>query len=154
MHNPTISTLTIPPADLVMSSNVTVDDPSHTRNSSTTSQASVGYSSQNSQPGHSRQSSSGGESSHGRNLSQGSSDTGFFGSMEKEKRRKKLDEGRIDAEKVINELMEGVDLKQGAQEEAETSGLQLFVGPDGSVSFDKRASKKNYEQVVIDASRR
>ena len=44
------------------------DDPSHTRNSSTTSQASAGYSSQNSQPGgqHSRQSSSGGESSHGR----------------------------------------------------------------------------------------
>lgn len=95
--------------------------------------------------------------------------------MEKEKRRKKLDEGRIDAEKVINELMEGVDLKQGAQEEAESkprksklcffkltqpflkiaaSGLQLFVGPDGSVSFDKRASKKNYEQVVIDGSRR
>lgn len=55
-----------------------------------------------------------------RNLSQGSSDTGFFGSMEKEKRRKKLDEGRIDAEKVINELMEGVDLQQGAQGEAES----------------------------------
>jgi hypothetical protein len=73
--------------------------------------------------------------------------------MEKEKRRKKLDEGRIDAEMVINELMEGVDLKQGVQEEAETSGLQLFVGPDGSVSFDKRASRKNYEQVVIDGRR-
>lgn len=40
--------------------------------------------------------------------------------MEKEKRRKKLDEGRIDAEKVINELMEGVDLQQGAQGEAES----------------------------------
>ena len=53
-------------------------------------------------------------------MSQGSSDTGFFGSMEKEKRRKKLDEGRIDAEKVINELMEGVDLQQGAQGEAES----------------------------------
>jgi len=156
LPNPPINTLTIPAADLVITSTeaASVEDPSHTRNSSTTSQASVGYSSQNSQPGHSRQSSSGGESSHGRNLSQGSSDTGFFGSMEKEKRRKKLDEGRIDAEKVINELMEGVDLKQGAQGEAETSGLQLFVGPDGSVSFDKRASKKNYEQVVIDASRR
>ena len=55
-----------------------------------------------------------------RNLSQGSSDTGFFGSMEKEKRRKqKLDEGRIDAEKVINELMEGVDLDKVVQEDAE-----------------------------------
>ena len=51
--------------DLVINSEAT-EDPSHTRNSSTTSQASVGYSSQNSQPGHSRQSSSGGESSHGR----------------------------------------------------------------------------------------
>ena len=53
-------------------------------------------------------------------MSQGSSDTGFFGSMEKEKRRKqKLDEGRIDAEKVINELMEGVDLDKATQEDAE-----------------------------------
>lgn len=65
-----------------------------------------------------------------RNLSQGSSDTGFFGSMEKEKRRKKLDEGRIDAEMVINELMEGVDLKQGVQEEAE-SKLKLYNGRIG-----------------------
>lgn len=40
--------------------------------------------------------------------------------MEKEKRRKqKLDEGRIDAEKVINELMEGVDLDKVVQEDAE-----------------------------------
>ena len=40
--------------------------------------------------------------------------------MEKEKRRKqKLDEGRIDAEKVINELMEGVDLDKATQEDAE-----------------------------------
>ena len=58
-------------SDLVIPANEADEDPSHTRNSSTTSQASVGYSSQNSgtgnsQPGHSRQSSSGGESSHGR----------------------------------------------------------------------------------------
>lgn len=65
LPNPAINTLTIPAADLVIASDVT-EDQSHTRNSSTTSQASVGYSSQNSQPGHSRQSSSGGESSHGR----------------------------------------------------------------------------------------
>lgn len=61
-----------------------------------------------------------------RNLSQGSSDTGFFGgSLEKEKRRKqqKLDEGRIDAELVINELMEGVDLDKAAHEEAESNVL-------------------------------
>ena len=50
--------------------------------------------------------------------------------MEKEKRRKKLDEGRIDAEKVINELMEGVDLKQGVQEEAES---KLFSWNDRAI---------------------
>ena len=56
-----------------------------------------------------------------RNLSQGSPDTGFFGSMEKEKRRKKLDDGRVAPEDVINELMEGVDLKQDANhDEAES----------------------------------
>ena len=54
-----------------------------------------------------------------RNLSQSSSDTGFFGSMEKEKRRKKLD-GRVDAETIINELMEGVDLDKAAHEDAES----------------------------------
>lgn len=158
LPDPNRTNLAIPPvggANLVNASGVALEDQSHTRNSSTTSQASVGYSSQNSQPGHSRQSSSGEDSSHGRNLSQGSSDTGFFGTMEKKEKNKRLHEGRPDAEKVINELMEGVDLKQSVQDsEAETSGLQLYVGPDGSVSFDKRASRKNYEQVVIDGSRR
>ena len=58
---------------------------------------------------------------HCRNLSQGSPDTGFYGSMEKEKRRKKLDDGRIAPEDVINELMEGVDLKQDVNhDEAES----------------------------------
>ena len=68
-----ISSLSIPTADLVVGGEIGAaavaaagEDPSHTRNSSTTSQASAGYSSQNSQPAHSRQSSSGGESSHGR----------------------------------------------------------------------------------------
>ena len=39
--------------------------------------------------------------------------------MEKEKRRKKLD-GRVDAETIINELMEGVDLDKAAHEDAES----------------------------------
>lgn len=142
-------TIPVPGSDLTKSE---ADDPSHTRNSSTTSQVSVGYSSQNSQPGHSRQSSSG-DSTHGRNLSQSSSDTGFFGSMEKEKRRKKLD-GRVDAETIINELMEGVDLDKAAPEDAETSGLQLFVGKDGTVTFDKSSSRKDFEQVVIEGGPR
>ena len=55
-----------------------------------------------------------------RNLSQGSSDTGFCGSMEKDKRRKKVDDTKPDAEDVIDELLEGVDLKQGAPEEADS----------------------------------
>jgi len=158
LPDPNRTNLMIPPGDLVNNASGDAGDQSHTRNSSTTSQASVGYSSQNSQPGepgHSRQSSSGGESSHGRNLSQGSSDTGFFGSMEKKEKNKRLHEGRPDAEKVINELMEGVDIiDKSVQEDQDSSGLQLFVGPDGSVSFDKRSSRKNYEQVVFDGSRR
>ncbi|XP_040575754.1 EEIG family member 2 isoform X2 [Lepeophtheirus salmonis] len=86
-----------------------------------------------------------------RNLSQGSSDTGFYGSMEKEKnRRKKLDEGRVDPELVIKELMEGVDLDKVGQDDAETSGLQLFVGKDGTFTFDKSSSrKKDFEPVVM-----
>ncbi|XP_071747204.1 EEIG family member 2 isoform X6 [Lepeophtheirus salmonis] len=88
---------------------------------------------------------------HPRNLSQGSSDTGFYGSMEKEKnRRKKLDEGRVDPELVIKELMEGVDLDKVGQDDAETSGLQLFVGKDGTFTFDKSSSrKKDFEPVVM-----
>ena len=45
--------------------------------------------------------------------------------MEKEKRRKKLD-GRVDAETIINELMEGVDLDKAAHEDAE-SKLDCFI---------------------------
>ena len=89
-----------------------------------------------------------------RNLSQGSSDTGFFGSMEKDKKQRRqrsvfceafsrdfiakseqkkiilnfrLDEGKPDAKDVINELIEGVDLKQSVhEEEAERKLLLLF----------------------------
>jgi len=160
-----------------------VDPASHTRNSSTTSQFSKGsgYESQNSQPilngpglvnvmdkdkgglgsaiggGHSRQSSSGGDSNYGKNLSQGSSDTGFFGSMEKEKRRREaLGEGRVDAEAVISELLEGVDLDKAVQEadDAESSGLQLYVGKDGTVTFDKNSRLTNdFQPVVIEGPR-
>ena len=52
--------------------------------------------------------------------------------MEKGKRPKRLDEGRIDADKVIDELMESVDLKQGEQEETE-SECRFLLNPD---SFD------------------
>ena len=95
------------------------DDAGHSRNSSSTStksQASVGYSSQSSQvASHSRQGSE--DSSHNRNPSSGSNDTGIFGSMEKDKRRKKLDGGRVDAEDVINELMEDIQIENMAVQE-------------------------------------
>ena len=97
------------------------DDATHTRNSSNTStksQASAGYSSQSSQlASHSRQSSE--DSSHNRNPSSGSADTWIFGSMEKEKRRKKLDGGRVDAEDVIKELMEDIHIENMAVQEGE-----------------------------------
>ena len=94
-----------------------------------------------------------------RNLSQGSSDTGIgYGSMEKEKRRKaKLDEGRVDAELVINELMEGIELdKHNFEEDGESSGLQLYVAKDGTVTFDKGSSRdRELKPVVVtgDSSR-
>ena len=100
---------------------ITTDDAGHTRNSSNTStksQTSVGYSSQSSQQAHSRQSSE--DSSHNRNPSAGSSDTGIFGSMEKNKGRRVDRGGRVDPEEVINELMEDIQLDNMAVPEGET----------------------------------
>ena len=97
---------------------ITTDDAGHTRNSSNTStksQTSVGYSSQSSQQAHSRQSSE--DSSHNRNPSAGSSDTGIFGSMEKNKGRRVDRGGRVDPEEVINELMEDIQLDNMAVQE-------------------------------------
>ena len=91
---------------------ITSEDAGHTRNSSNTStksQTSVGYSSQSSHQAHSRQSSSE-DSQHNRNPSAGSSDTGIFGSMEKNKGRRVDKGGRVDPEEVINELMEDIQL--------------------------------------------
>ena len=66
-------------------------------------------------------------------MSQGSSDTGFCGSMEKkDKRRKKLDDGKPNAENVINELLEGVDLKQGPTGEADSKYSCLPIKRAGS----------------------
>ena len=132
---------------LVLNCTVQGDDAGHTRNSSNTStksQASAGYGSQSSQLGgggaHSRQSSE--DSSHARNPSAGSADTGIgFGSMEKDKRRKKLDGGRVDAEDVINELMEDIQIENMAVQEgnvpitltlAVRSKILNFVGSSDS----------------------
>ena len=103
------------------------EDAGHTRNSSNTSsrsQGSAGYMSQSSQQSgqaHSRHSSE--DSAHNRNPSSGSADTGIYttGSMEKDKRRKKLDGGRVDAEDVINELMEDIQIENMAVQEGKMS---------------------------------
>ena len=47
--------------------------------------------------------------------------------MEKDKRRKKVDDTKPDAEDVIDELLEGVDLKQGAPEEADSKFLNWII---------------------------
>merc|ERR1711971_1217967 len=102
-------------------SDITGEDAGHTRNSSNTSSRSQGsgfvsQSSQQSQQAHSRHSSE--DSAHLRNPSSGSADTGIYtGSMEKDKRRKKLDGGRVDAEDVINELMEDIQIENMAVQE-------------------------------------
>jgi len=131
-------------------SDITGDDAGHSRNSSSTStksQASVGYSSQSSQvASHSRQGSE--DSTHNRNPSSGSNDTGIFGSMEKDKRRKKLDGGRVDAEDVINELMEDIQIENMAVQE-DSGGLQLYLGPDGSVRFDQPSTLDTEFQPVV-----
>ena len=105
---------------------ITTDDAGHTRNSSNTStksQTSVGYSSQSSQQAHSRQSSE--DSSHNRNPSAGSSDTGIFGSMEKNKGRRVDRGGRVDPEDVINELMEDIQLDNMAEPQGKSVGTLL-----------------------------
>ena len=57
--------------------------------------------------------------------------------MEKDKRRKKVDDTKPDAEDVIDELLEGVDLKQGAPEEADSEYLDWIVfGSTSQVQLD------------------
>ena len=51
----------------------------------------------------------------------------------KDKRRKKLDDGKPNAENVINELLEGVDLKQGPTGEADSK--YLILGSKDKLSF-------------------
>jgi len=134
-------------------SDITGEDAGHTRNSSSTSAksqtGSAGYSSQSSQAAHSRQSSE--DSSHNKNLSGVSADTGIFGSMEKDKRRKKLDSGRVDAEDVINELMEDMQLHDSSNAQEGSEGLQLYLAPDGSVRFDQPSKlDSEFQPVVFD----
>jgi len=131
-------------------SDITGDEAGHTRNSSSTStrsHTSAGLSSHSSQPAHSRQGSE--DSSHNRNLSGGSAETGIFASMEKDKRRKKLESTRVDAEEVINELIEDMHLHDSATAFEGSGGLQLYLAPDGSVRFDQPSKLDSEFQPVI-----
>jgi len=149
------------PAAHTLKDNLTLSDVSdtgaaaHTRNSSSTSQpsqtGSAGYCSQSSQQAHSRQSS--GESGHNRNLSAGSTDTGIYGSMEKRRKKRPVDSGRVDAEEVIDEIMENIHIEP-CHEDAE-SGLQLYVGPDGSVRFDHPSTlDSDFQPIIIEKEKR
>lgn len=61
----------------------------------------------------------------------------------------KLDGGRVDAEDVINELMEDIQIENMAVQE-DSGGLQLYLGPDGSVRFDQPSTlDTDFQPVVI-----
>ena len=89
--------------------------------------------------------------------------------MEKNKGRRVDRGGRVDPEEVINELMEDIQLDNMAVQEGkavktvdihislsplsclDSGGLQLYLGPDGSVRFDQPSTlDTDYQPVVID----
>lgn len=133
----------------------------HTRNSSTTSQTgSAGYSSSQSShgttaqlPGPPSRHSSGDSSIQQSRLSGGSTEpVGMLTtSLEKDARRRKLDSGRVDAEAVIDELMESIELEPAGEDEG-TGGLQLYLAKDGSVRFDSQPGQLSgdFREVVIE----
>jgi len=55
----------------------------------------------------------------------------------------------VDAEDVINELMEDIQIENMAVQE-DSGGLQLYLGPDGSVRFDQPSTlDTDFQPVVI-----
>jgi len=84
----------------------------------------------------------------------GGADGGWTASLEKENRRRRIDSGRVDPEKVIDELMEELELDSSTALQLEPSqGLQLYLGPEGTFTFDQpRLSNTQFKPVVIDKS--
>ncbi|KAG1659262.1 Protein FAM102B [Nymphon striatum] len=137
----------------------------HSRNSSYTSQQSKlsGYSSLHS---HSRQGSA--DSGHVRNTSCGSGFGDIGGTVPKvpdrkrisskkqhaeEQKESRIDMTRVNADQLIDELILESNLEK--DENAETSGLQLFIGKDGSAALGShelktKLSTDKYKPVVID----
>ncbi|XP_008556874.1 protein FAM102B isoform X3 [Microplitis demolitor] len=147
----------------------------HSRNSSNTSQLSKGsgYGSLNSHSQHSRQSSSG-DSGHIRNPS-GGSGLSETGSLDRAKaaleRRKKAEDStgnsvacrvevtRPNPDSLIDELLKATNLEQTDLESAETSGLQLFIGKDGTTALGSHEIKSQmpagvFKQVVMEENNR
>ncbi|XP_055386557.1 EEIG family member 2 isoform X5 [Condylostylus longicornis] len=147
----------------------------HSRNSSNTSQMSKGsgYSSF-SHSQHSRQSSEG-DSGHARNPSSGSlaiSETGSLDRMKTaaEKRKKaalednaprvsdRVEETRVNPDSLIDEILKDTKLDLDLEGSAETSGLQLFIGRDGTASLGTQEVKSRisggaFKQVVMETPR-
>jgi len=143
----------------------------HNRNDSHDSKAS-GYSSLGGN--HSRQSSGGplpfnsvsshSMPGHARSPSTGScrSNLSMFGSIGRQKKElsaieRRVDETRVDADQLIDELIKQADISD-VDENAETSGLQLFVAKDGSTALSgeemrTQAPGGKYEPVIIDHNR-
>jgi hypothetical protein len=166
-------------AKLSLSDVMGAEENTHSRNSSSTSHPgnSIGNSSNSSQPALSRHSSdeslmnepglhtSSGSTQHhpGKRLSSSGSGSGGMegtgtagntgGSLEKETRRRRIDSGRFDPEKVIDDLMKELELDPSTAVQMESSqGLQLYLGPDGEFRFEQPRINKQFKQVVIDKS--
>lgn len=133
------------------------DAPGHSRNSSNTSHGShaSGYASINSQSdksGHIRSSSAGsGGMSDGGSLERAAVSRAKNSSTEANK-ESRVDATRVDANDIINQLFEDTKIESlKPDDSAETSGLQLYIGKDGTTALGGLSLKSGeYKPVVFD----
>ncbi|KAK8733822.1 hypothetical protein OTU49_006192 [Cherax quadricarinatus] len=132
--------------------------PGHSRNSSNTSHGShaSGYASINSQSeksGHIRSSSAGsGGISDGGSLERTVTNRTKNAAAEANK-ESRVDATRIDANDIINKLFEDTNIESlKPDDSAETSGLQLYIGRDGTAALGGRSlnSGGEFKPVVFD----
>nr|XP_045581692.1 protein FAM102B-like isoform X4 [Procambarus clarkii] len=132
--------------------------PGHSRNSSNTSHGShaSGYASINSQSeksGHIRSSSAGsGGISDGGSLERTAANRAKNASTEANK-ESRVDATRIDANDIIDKLFEDTKIESlKSDDSAETSGLQLYIGRDGTAALGGRNlnSGGDFKAVVFD----
>ncbi|CAL4063230.1 unnamed protein product, partial [Meganyctiphanes norvegica] len=135
------------------------DPPGHSRNSSNTSHGShaSGYASINSQSdksgGHIRNSSggSGNGAVDGQNSLERTAAARKNTSMEANK-ESRIDDTRVDPNDIINQLIINQLGEIKAEDAAETSGLQLYIGRDGTTTVGKPSNKNSadFKAVVFD----